>query len=118
MTSSYNASTVEFNLKPDASRWEGGTFAMAPLQAFAQSLQIFLEIGPGCRLETNPRPGRGRPRDRPVGGMDRLRIVAVLEDQAGIVALEKAGDRPRSLFAMGLRGSRGLFCPAGVGKSA
>ncbi len=46
VVSSYNAATVDFTLKPNAQRWEGGTFAMAPLQAFAKSVELFLEIGP------------------------------------------------------------------------
>ncbi len=46
VVSSYNSPGIDFTLKPDASRWEGGTFAMAPLQAFAKSLELFLEIGP------------------------------------------------------------------------
>ncbi len=105
VTSSYNASTVEFNLKPDASRWEGGTFAMAPLQAFAQSLKIFLEIGPKVVS------------DRILDRAEAVREIARSagwsvygstrpEDQSGIVALERPGIDPDA-FALGLR-DRGI----------
>jgi selenocysteine lyase/cysteine desulfurase len=101
VTSSYNSSTVDFNLKPDASRWEGGTFAMAPLQAFAQSLQIFLEIGPDLvskRILDRAEAVReiARSAGWTVYGSGRT------EDQAGIVAIEKPG-LDLEAFAMGLR---------------
>jgi len=46
VVSDYNHPGIDFTLKPNASRWEGGTFAMAPLQAFAQSVGLILELGP------------------------------------------------------------------------
>src|SRR4051794_21096175 len=46
VTSSYNAATVDFALKPSAQRWEGGSFNMPGLQALATSLRLLHEIGP------------------------------------------------------------------------
>ena len=46
VVTSYNVPGAGFDLKPGADRWEGGTFAMAPIQAFAESIKLFLEIGP------------------------------------------------------------------------
>lgn len=42
---SYNAPTNDFTLKPNAQRWEGGSFIMPGLQAFGASLELLLEIG-------------------------------------------------------------------------
>ncbi len=105
VTTSYNASTVEFTLKPDASRWEGGTFAMAPLQAFARSLDLFLEIGPEVvsrRILDRAEAVRevARSAGWSVHGSDRP------DEVAGIVALEKPGVDPEA-FARDLRG-RGI----------
>lgn len=102
VTSSYNTPGIDFTLKPDASRWEGGTFAMAPLQAFAQSLEIFLEIGPEVvskRILDRAEAVRELARSSgwAVYGSDRP------EDVAGIVALEKAGIDPEA-FARDVRG--------------
>jgi cysteine desulfurase / selenocysteine lyase len=101
VTSSYNSATIDFNLKPDASRWEGGTFAMAPLQAFARSLELFLEIGPEVvSKRILDRADAVRESARSAGwsvyGSSRP------QDQAGIVALEKHGIDPDA-FARGLR---------------
>lgn len=105
VASSYNASTVDFTLKPDASRWEGGTFAMAPLQAFAKSLEMFLEIGPEVvSRRILDRAEAVREIARSAGwtlcGSSRP------EDQAGIVALEKPGVDPEA-FAQDVR-QRGI----------
>ena len=101
VVSSYNAPTVEFTLKPDASRWEGGTFAMAPLQAFARSLDLFLEIGPDVvSRRILDRADAVREIARSAGwslpGSNRP------EDRAGIVALEKPGVDPEA-FAREVR---------------
>ena len=37
---------LDFRLKPNAQRWEGGTFNMAGLQALGASLELLLELGP------------------------------------------------------------------------
>ena len=102
VTSSYNTPGVDFTLKPNAQRWEGGTFAMAPLQAFAKSLELFLEIGPEVvsrrilgRAEAVREIARGA--GWAVHGSNRP------EDVAGIVAIEKPGIDPDA-FARDLRG--------------
>ena len=105
VVSSYNAPGIDFTLKPDASRWEGGTFAMAPLQAFARSLDLFLEIGPEVvSRRILDRADAVRELARSAGwavhGSPRP------EDQAGIVALEKPGVDPEA-FARDLR-TRGI----------
>jgi selenocysteine lyase/cysteine desulfurase len=43
---SYNSAEVEYRLKPNAQRWEGGSFNMPGLLAFGASLGLFLEWGP------------------------------------------------------------------------
>ncbi|HWE38745.1 MAG TPA: aminotransferase class V-fold PLP-dependent enzyme [Isosphaeraceae bacterium] len=43
---SYNAIEPEFALKPNAQRWEGGSYTMPGLQAFGASVSLFLELGP------------------------------------------------------------------------
>jgi cysteine desulfurase/selenocysteine lyase len=101
VVSSYNAPTNEFTLKPDASRWEGGTFAMAPLQAFARSLDLFLEIGPEVvsrRILDRAEAVReiARSAGWTIQGSNRP------EDQAGIVALAKPGVDPEA-FARDVR---------------
>jgi cysteine desulfurase/selenocysteine lyase len=105
VTSSYNSSTVDFTLKPDASRWEGGTFAMAPLQAFARSLELFLEIGPDVvSRRILERADSVRELARSAGW--RVYGSSRPEDVAGIVALEKPGVDPEA-FARDLR-ERGI----------
>jgi selenocysteine lyase/cysteine desulfurase len=105
VTTSYNAPEIDFTLKPDASRWEGGTFGMAPLQAFARSLELFLEIGPDVvsrRILDRAEAVReiARKSGWTVYGSARP------EDVAGIVALEKPGIDPNE-FAFALR-ERGI----------
>jgi cysteine desulfurase / selenocysteine lyase len=46
VTGSYNSPKPEFTLKPNAQRWEGGSYIMPGLQALAASLRLFHEIGP------------------------------------------------------------------------
>src|SRR5262249_28730265 len=43
---SYNAPALDFQLKPNAGRWEGGSFNMPGLQALGASLRLLLELGP------------------------------------------------------------------------
>ena len=95
---SYNAPGLDYTLKPDASRWEGGTFAMAPLQAFARSLDLFHEIGPEVvSRRILDRADAVRELARSAGwsvhGSSRP------EDRAGIVALERPGVDPEA-FAL------------------
>lgn len=93
VVSDYNQPGVDFTLKPDASRWEGGTFAMAPLQAFAASLGLFLEVGPAAisaRILDRAEAVRAVARTAgwAVYGSDRP------EDRSGIVAISRAGVDP------------------------
>ena len=105
VTGSYNDPTTGFTLKPDASRWEGGTFAMAPLQAFARSLELFLEIGPDVvSRRILDRAEAVREVARSAGWL--VHGSARPEDQAGIVALEKPGVDPEN-FARSSR-DRGI----------
>jgi selenocysteine lyase/cysteine desulfurase len=43
---SYNSPALDFTLKPTAERWEGGAYNMPGLQGFAESVKLFLEVGP------------------------------------------------------------------------
>jgi cysteine desulfurase / selenocysteine lyase len=101
VVSSYNTPNAEFRLKPDASRWEGGTFSMAPLQAFARSLDLFLEIGPEVvsrRILDRAEAVReiARSAGWTIPGSNRP------EDRSGIVPLEKPGVDPEA-FARDVR---------------
>jgi selenocysteine lyase/cysteine desulfurase len=51
VTASYNSQAFDFSLKPNAQRWEGGSFNMAGLQAFGASLSLLMEIGPDAISE-------------------------------------------------------------------
>ena len=102
--SSYNAHNIDFTLKPNAQRWEGGTFAMAPLQAFAKSVGLFLEVGPqavSARILERAEAVRAIARSTgwTVHGSARP------QDLSGIVALEKPGVDPEA-FALGCRERR------------
>ena len=59
----------EFRLKPNAQRWEGGSFNMPGLLTFGASLDLFLEWGLEAVVAADPRPRRGRPRG---GGLGRM----------------------------------------------
>jgi selenocysteine lyase/cysteine desulfurase len=102
---SYNSPEIDFRLKPNAQRWEGGSFNMPGLQALGASLSLFLEIGPD--VVSN------RILDRAAA----VRAIAVAAgwrvvgstwpgDRSGIVALERPGVDPntvvRSLRARGV----------------
>ncbi|MDR3636326.1 MAG: aminotransferase class V-fold PLP-dependent enzyme [Isosphaeraceae bacterium] len=93
---SFNASGIDFRLKPNAQRWEGGSPNMPGLQAFGASLSLLLEIGP----ETVSR--------RILEQAERVRAAAEAagwqvygsdrpEDRSGIVALERAGVDPHQV---------------------
>jgi len=98
---SYNAPDADFTLKPDASRWEGGTYAMAPLQAFARSLDLFLEIGPEVvSRRILDRADAVREIARSAGWT--VTGSARPEDRSGIVAIVKAGVDPE-VFARDVR---------------
>ena len=72
VTSSYNSSANEFTLKPNAQRWEGGTFPMPGLQAFGASLTLFHEIGLKAVSDRILILRLRDSRDRAIGGMDRF----------------------------------------------
>jgi selenocysteine lyase/cysteine desulfurase len=93
---SYNSPENEFRLKPNAQRWEGGSFNMPGLQALAASLGLLLEIGP----ETVS----GRILERAAA----VRAIAASTgwsvagstrpgDLSGIVALERPGVDPNAV---------------------
>lgn len=93
VVSSYNRPTIDFRLKPNAQRWEGGSFNMPGLQAFGASLGLLLEIGPelvSSRILDRAHAVRARARAAGwrVFGSDRP------EDLSGIVALEREGIDP------------------------
>ena len=101
VVSDYNSPGINFTLKPTAGRWEGGTFAMAPLQAFARSLSLFLEVGPATISE--------RILDRAEAVREVARAAGWLvygstrpADLSGIVAISKPGVDPVA-FALRLR---------------
>jgi selenocysteine lyase/cysteine desulfurase len=92
---SYNAPVPELRLKPNAQRWEGGTFAMPGLQAFGASVGLLLEIGPevvSARILERAERVReiARRSDWSVYGSSRP------EDLSGIVALERDGIDPNA----------------------
>jgi selenocysteine lyase/cysteine desulfurase len=45
---SYNSPRNDFELKPSAQRWEGGSFNMPGLLCFGASVGLFLELGPAA----------------------------------------------------------------------
>lgn len=93
VTASYNVPGIHFNLKPNAQRWEGGTFNMPGIQAFGASLGLILEIGPSLVSE------RALDRAAAVRELARRAGWTIVgsqrpEDLSGIVALEKPGIDP------------------------
>ena len=93
---SFNSPTFDFTLRPNAQRWEGGSYNMPGLQALGASLSLFLEIGPE------------RVSERILDRAARVREIAFEtgwksvsstrpEDVSGIVALEKAGVDPNEV---------------------
>lgn len=90
---SYNSPELDFALKPNAQRWEGGSFNMPGLQAFGASVGLLLELG---REEVSSRI------------LDRAEAVRAFarsagwqvygsnhpDDLSGIVALECPGVLP------------------------
>ncbi|MBX6312016.1 MAG: aminotransferase class V-fold PLP-dependent enzyme [Isosphaeraceae bacterium] len=90
---SYNDPRNEFRLKPNAQRWEGGTFNMPGLQAFGASVGLILELGPEAvsrRILDRAEAVRevARSAGWQIYGSTRP------EDLSGIVALERAGVDP------------------------
>ncbi len=105
VTSSYNTPGVDFTLKPNAQRWEGGSYVMPGLQAFAASVGLLMEIGPeavSARILDRAEAVRETARSAgwTVCGSNRP------EDRSGIVPLTKAGVDPNA-FARDVR-ERGI----------
>ena len=105
VTSSYNVPKPEFTLKPNAQRWEGGSYIMPGLQALAASVRLFHELGPKLVSE------RILDRAEAVREIARSAGWTVFgsnrpQDQSGIVPLTKDGVDPDA-FARSAR-DRGI----------
>lgn len=90
---SYNSASNDFTLKLTAERWEGGSFTMPGLQAFAASVELLLEIGRevvSSRILDRAEAVREVARTTGWG----LHGSCLREDLSGIVALGKAGVDP------------------------
>ena len=101
VTGSYNSPKPEFTLKPNAQRWEGGSYTMPGLQALAASLRLFHEVGPKAVSDRIlDRAEHVREAARSAGwrvyGSDRP------DDFSGIVPLTKEGVDP-DVFARSAR---------------
>jgi selenocysteine lyase/cysteine desulfurase len=110
---SYNSPEIEFRLKPNAQRWEGGSFNMSGLQALGASLGLILELGP----EAVSRRILDRARAvREVAARADWRVTGSKrpEDQSGIVAIEHDDVSPQEA-ARALR-HRGIAVCARRGK--
>jgi selenocysteine lyase/cysteine desulfurase len=93
---SYNASDLDFTLKPSAERWEGGSFNMPGLQGFGASVALLMSVGPRAISE------RILDRAEAVSAIARSAGWTVVgstrpEDLSGIVALEKPGVDPNAV---------------------
>lgn len=105
VTSSYNAPGVDFTLKPNAQRWEGGSFNMPGLQALGASVRLLLEIG---REEVSRRIMDRAERVREIAHSAGWTVFGSIrpEDRSGIVPLVKSDIDPDA-FVRSARG-RGL----------
>ncbi|MFO0907508.1 MAG: aminotransferase class V-fold PLP-dependent enzyme [Isosphaeraceae bacterium] len=90
---SYNDPEAKFTLKPNAQRWEGGSFNMPGLQAFGASLALLLTIGPA---RVSKRILERAQAVRELAGSLGWTLVGSdrPEEQSSIVALEKPGFDP------------------------
>jgi len=87
VVSSYQSPQVDFTLKPNAQRWEGGSFNMPGIQALGASLSLLLELGPEAvskRILDRARAVR----ETAVRAGWRVAGSKLPEDQSGIVVLE------------------------------
>jgi cysteine desulfurase/selenocysteine lyase len=113
VTTSYNSPTLEMNLKPTAQRWEGGSYIMPGLQAFASSIDLLMEIGPAAvSARILDRATAVREIARKAGW--RVYGSSRPDDLSGIVALERDGIDPDA-FARDLRG-RGIVVASRRGR--
>ena len=46
MVDPFNYGRIDFKLKPDATRWEGGTQNLGGIAAWGESLRLFVQAGP------------------------------------------------------------------------
>jgi len=84
---SYNSPEIEFRLKPNAQRWEGGSFNMAGLQALGASLGLLLEIGP-VAVSKRILDRSAAVRELSARADWRVTGSKLAEDRSGIVAIE------------------------------
>jgi selenocysteine lyase/cysteine desulfurase len=93
---SYNSPENDFRLKPNAQRWEGGSFNMPGLQALGASLSLFLEIGPEV---VSDRILDRAAAVRALAGASGWSVVGSTRpgDLSGIVALERPGVDPNAV---------------------
>ncbi len=84
---SYNDPEIEFRLKPNAQRWEGGSFNMAGLQALGASLSLIQENG---AAEVSKRILERARAVRELAERAGWRVTGSMrpEDWSGIVAIE------------------------------
>ena len=112
VVSDYNQPGIDFTLKPDASRWEGGTFCMAPLMAFAASLSLFHEVGPAAAsARILDRAEAVRAVARSAGWS--VYGSACSEDLSGIVSIARDGVDPIARAAECRRRGVALACRRG-----
>jgi cysteine desulfurase / selenocysteine lyase len=109
---SYNSPGIDFTLKPNAQRWEGGSFNMPGLQAFGSSLELLLEIGPEAvsrRILDRAEAVRevARSAGWAVYGSERP------EDLSGIVALEYPAVEPEAFVRTARADGVALACRRG-----
>jgi selenocysteine lyase/cysteine desulfurase len=93
---SYNSPENDFRLKPNAQRWEGGSFNMPGLQALAASLGLLLEIGPET---VSDRILERAAAVRAMAASTGWSVVGSTrpDDLSGIVALERPGVDPNAV---------------------
>jgi cysteine desulfurase/selenocysteine lyase len=94
VVSSYNTPEVALDLKPNAQRWEGGSFVMPGLQGLAASMSLLTEIGPRVVSE--------RILDRAEGAREASASAGWIilgsprpGDRSGIVAISAEGVDPQ-----------------------
>jgi selenocysteine lyase/cysteine desulfurase len=111
---SYNAPEIEFQLKPSAQRWEGGSFNMPGLLTLGASLELFFEWG----LETVARRIQSRAdavRELAARAGWTVYGSALPSERSAIVVLEKAGV-DHAAAAHTLRESHGIVAACRRGR--
>lgn len=101
VVSSFNSPGFDLTLKPNAQRWEGGSFNMPGLQSFGASLELLSEVG---RERLSERILDRAECVREIARSAGWSIVGSVSpaDLSGIVALEKPGIDPER-FALSAR---------------